>query len=216
MSKRKQSEMNIQSDDESFACGYKDGERVVKMFKKNPNLNLKSYIDGLYTSYVNTSYNFDKQSESSVNKTPVQEPYKGFFDEPTKMKSTFQEPYKKFSFESTDTPVLKPYKSFNFDGSIDPPVQEPRKSLSFGLCDPVPKDQEPKGFNFGSFKSTPKVQEPKSFSFGLCDPIPKDQEPKGFSFGLSDSTPNNYIGEQFNDDEFKSLKRTDTRTLWFN
>ena len=183
MSKRKQSEINIPSENKSYINGYKDGEKVVKMFKKDSNFNLKSYFDGLYNSYVNTlesSYNFDK-TVSYNTQTGIS------LNEPAKIK-----PVQELQSFGTKIPVThETFKSFGTQPNLKLPFQEPYKSFSFGLSSTTPKPsfQEPyKSFSFSAPTET-KLPKPKTFSFGLStNPNPPEQKTnKSFNF---DPNPN--------------------------
>jgi hypothetical protein len=66
MPKRTFIDMINQSEEASYISGYKDGKKLLKLFKKDVNFNIKHYIDGLYNSYVNIlqlSYNCDLPQE---------------------------------------------------------------------------------------------------------------------------------------------------------
>ena len=54
MTKRNFIDMITQGNNDSYLCGYKDGEKLAKLFKKNVEFNFTSYSNGLYNSYINT------------------------------------------------------------------------------------------------------------------------------------------------------------------
>ena len=170
MSKRKFNDINIPSENKSFISGYKDGEKVIKLFQKDINFNLKDYFDGLYNYYVNTlqsSYGFDKKDESSFG-----------------------------AFQSTEIkPEPSSFSSRAFQPiSMKPKVPEPSSfsSRAFQPTDMKPKVPEQQKFSFGAspISMKPKVPEQQKFSFGLS--VPTDMKStlplkpyKSFSFGLS-------------------------------
>jgi hypothetical protein len=207
MSKRKQTEINIPIEDKSFINGYKDGGKVVKMFKKDPNFNLKSYFDGLYNSYVNTlksSYNFDK-TVSYNKQTGIS------FEEPSKLKPEPEQPQISCETMSTlKTPVShETFKNFGTQPNLKLPFQEPYKSFSFGLST-KPSLQEPyKSFSFDTSTET-KFPDPKSFRFGLSTNS-NTTEPKTYKSFNFDAKPD--ISFKLSTDTCLKEQQNDTKSL---
>ena len=153
MSKRK---INIKNENKSFICGYKDGEKVVKLFQKDIDFNLKDYFDGLYNYYVNTlqsSYNFDNtvlhddQKDVTFNK-----------------KSKVDSPYK--SFDSSESQSTKSYVSFSF---ADYPKIEPTPlstKFSFGESPKIDTTPPCTSFSFGESPKIDSIPLSTKFSFG--------------------------------------------------
>ena len=214
MSKHKQSEINIPIENKSYINGYKDGEKVVKMFKKDPNFNLKSYFDGLYNSYVNTlesSYNFDK-TVSYNTQTGIS------LGEPTKTKPVPVPLQEQSNFSFGSIPTLKSpvphesFKSFGTQPKLKLPFQESYKSFSFGTStDTKPPDS--KSFNFGLSTNTTPL-EPKTYKSFNFDANPD------INFKLSADTclkeqqnDTKSLSERFNEYE-KSQKQNETNPFW--